>query len=81
VTTAAQKTVHIFVEVSKTDQRKVEFDRDEVIGKEIKERAKVPLDTDLAQRIHGKLEQVTNKQTVAIKNGDHFVSLPAGSIS
>lgn len=81
MTTAAQKTIHIFVEVTKTDQRKVEFDRDQVTGKEIKEGAKVPLDTDLAQRVHGKLELVTNEQTVTIKTGEHFVSLPAGSIS
>ena len=81
MTTAAQKTIHIFVEVTKTDKRKVEFDRDQVTGKEIKEKAKVPLDSDLGQRVHGKLELVTNEQTVTIKNGDHFVSLPAGSIS
>lgn len=77
----AQKTIHIFVEVTKQDKRKVEFDRHEVTGKEIKEGGKVPLDSDLAQKVHGKFELVTNEQTVTIQNGDHFVALPPGSIS
>ena len=79
--TTAQRTIHIFVEVSKQDKRKVEFDKEQVTGKEIKEGAQVPLDSDLAQRVQGRLELVTNEQTVTIKNGDHFVALPPGTIS
>jgi len=81
MTTATHTTIHIFVEVTKTDKRKLEFDRTEVTGKEIKEKATVPLDTDLARRTEGQLVLVTNDQTVAIKNGDHFVVLPPGTIS
>ena len=78
---ATQTTVHIFVEITKTDQRKLEFQTDQVTGRQIKEAAGVPLDHDLARREHGKLVLVTNDEVVKIKNGDHFVALPGGSIS
>jgi hypothetical protein len=79
--TTVQHTTHVFVEITKTDKRKVEFEKDTVTGEEIKLAAGVPLDSDLAQRVHGKLELVTNDKTVAIKNGDQFVALPPGTIS
>jgi hypothetical protein len=81
VQAAVHTTIHIVVEVSKTDKRKLEFHHAEVTGKEIKDRADVPLDSDLARRVEGKLELVTNDETVTIKNGDHFVALPPGTIS
>jgi len=74
-------TIHIFVEVSKTDQRKIEFHEDQVTGRQIKEAAKVPLEDDLALRQEGKLVLVTNEETIKIKNGEHFFVLPAGTIS
>ncbi len=74
-------TIHIFVEVTKTDQRKVEFQQDQVTGRQIKDAAGVPLDNDLAVRREGKLELVTNDETITIKNGLHFVALPPGTIS
>jgi multiubiquitin len=73
--------IRIFVEVSKTDHRKVEFDEDRVTGRQIKAAAGVPIETDLAARREGKLELVTDDETITIKNGDHFVVLPIGSIS
>jgi len=75
------KTIHVFVEVSQTDIRKVEFQTDEVTGLQIKQAAKVPVDDDLAQRVHGQLKQVQDNENVPIKEGDHFVALPHGSIS
>jgi hypothetical protein len=74
-------TIHIFVEVSKTDQRKVTFHTDRVTGLQIKEAANVPSDTDLAARKEGKLELVQNDELITIKEGEHFVVLPAGTIS
>lgn len=74
-------TIHIFVEVSKTDQRKVTFHTDRVTGLQIKQGASVPTDSDLAVRKEGKLELVQNDETVVIKEGDHFIDLPAGTIS
>lgn len=79
--TTATHTIHIFVEVTKTDKRKLEFEKASVSGREIKEKASVPLDTDLARRVEGQLELVTNDKQVTIKNGDHFVVLPPGTIS
>jgi len=73
--------IHIFVEVTKTDQRKIEFHQDQVTGRQIKEAAGVPLDSDLAVRREGKLDSVTNDETVTIKDGLHFVVLPSGTIS
>ena len=75
------KTIHIFVEIDRNTQKKLEFETSEVTGRQIKEQAGVPLDNDLARRQGQKLELVTNDQPVTIKNGDHFVSLPPGTIS
>ena len=74
-------TIHIFVEISKTDQRKVTFHEHQVTGREIKNAAGVGLDNDLALKDHGKLVLVTNDETLTIKDGEHFVVLPSGTIS
>lgn len=73
--------IHIFVEISKTDQRKLVFHRELVTGLQIKDAAQVPADSDLALREHGQLVLVVNDETITIKEGEHFVSLPAGTIS
>jgi hypothetical protein len=75
-------TIHIFVEVENFKPPvKVEFETDDVTGAEIKNGAHVPLTDDLAKRVGDRLEQVTNDQRVTIKNGEHFVALPPGTIS
>ena len=74
-------SVHIFVELSKTEQKKVEFNTDHVTGLQIKQQAGVPTDYDLARRQGQKLELVTNDETIEIKNGEHFVALPPGTVS
>ena len=81
VETKVEKMIHIFVEFSKTDQRKVEFDTDHVTGAQIKEKAGVPANNDLGRRVQGRIEFVADDQQIEIKNGDHFVLLPAGTIS
>ena len=73
--------VRIIVEVTKQDHRKVEFDHDQVTGREIKTAAGVPIETDLAARRRGQLELVTDDETITIENGDQFVVLPLGTIS
>ena len=77
----ATKTIHVFIEIDRNHKEKLEFETSEVTGRQIKEQAGVPLDNDLARRQGQKLELVTNDQTITIKNGDHFVSLPPGTIS
>jgi hypothetical protein len=74
-------TIRIFVDVSKTDRREVVFHTDHVTGLQIKEGAKVPTDSDLAVKKDGKLVLVTNDETITIKEGEHFVDLPTGTIS
>jgi hypothetical protein len=78
---SASTTVHIFVELNKNDMKKIEFDTDHVTGLQIKQRAGVPVEYDLARRQGQKLELVTNGQTIEIKDGEHFVALPPGTIS
>ena len=74
-------TVHIFLEIDRTTKKKLEFETDRVSGREIKDKGGVPLDDDLAKRQGERLELVTNDQVIEIKNGDHFVALPPGTIS
>lgn len=77
----ATTVIHIFVEMNKNDKKKVEFDTDDVTGLQIKQKAGVPTEYDLARRQGQKLELVTNDQTIEIKNGEHFVALPPGTVS
>ncbi len=77
----ATKTIHIFIEIDRHQKKKLEFETDHVTGQQIKTAAGVPLDNDLARRQGQKLELVTNEQTITIENGQHFVSLPPGTIS
>ena len=74
-------TFHIFVEFSKGDHRKIEFDTNQVSGRQIKEKAGAPVNTDLGRRVEGQIVYVPDDQVIEIKNGEHFVVLPAGSIS
>lgn len=76
-----EKTVHIFVEFSRTDHRKVEFDTNQVTGAQIKSKAGAPSNSDLGRRVEGRVEYVPDDQLIEIKNGEHFVVLPFGSIS
>ena len=78
---APVKTVHIFVEVDRETKKKLEFETDQVTGAQIKTKAGVPLEDDLAVRSGQKLDLVTNEQTISIKNGEHFVVFPPGTIS
>ena len=75
------KTMHIFVEIDRNTQKKLEFEQDSVTGAQIKAAAGVSLETDLAIRRGQKLDLVTNEANIAIKNGDHFIVLPPGTIS
>lgn len=79
--TQEKKKIHVFVEITKQDVRKIEFDTDHVTGAQIKAKAGVPSNSDLGKREHGKIIHIQDNQTIEIKNGDHFVILPSGTIS
>ena len=76
-----EKVIHVFVQVDRNTQRKLDFTDDHVTGAQIKQKAGVPLENDLAQRNGQKLDLVTNEATIPIKEGDHFAVFPPGTIS
>lgn len=80
-TTAITVHVFIFLEIDRHTKKKLEFNTDEVTGRQIKEKAGVPLQDDLARREGDGLELITNDEVINIKDGEHFVALPPGTIS
>ena len=75
------KLIHIFVEIDRHTQKKIDFEQDQVTGAQVKQKAGVPLEDDLARRNGQKLDLVTNGETITIKEGEHFVVFPPGTIS
>ena len=75
------ETIHIFVQIDRHNTKKLEFPTSPVTGLAIKAAAGVAADSDLASKHADKLDLVTNDQSVEIKNGDHFVVFPPGTIS
>jgi len=81
--TIAERTIHIFVFVQIDHEKhvKVEFDKSRVTGAEIKAKAGVPSDYELAI-VHGQRhEAVRDNQEIEIRDGEHFVAVPGGSVS
>ena len=74
-------TVEIVVVIDKHTRRELDFNTDRATGLEIKTRAGVPLEDDLAIRHDGKLELVTNNDPITIFNHEHFFVFPPGTIS
>ena len=79
MTTIAEVT-HVSVEIDGRTE-KLCFDTTEVTGRQIKERAGVPSDYDLARREGEKLTLVTNESRISLVDCDRFVALPPGTIS
>jgi hypothetical protein len=73
---ANDKKIKIIVKITKTERRELEFHQDQVTGREIKEKAGIPLESELAAERDGKYHVVANDTTVHIKNGEHFTILP-----
>lgn len=74
-------TIEIVVVIDKQTRRELDFHTDRVTGQEIKTRAGVPLEDDLAIRHDDKLELVTNNEPITIFNHEHFFVFPPGTIS
>jgi hypothetical protein len=81
ITQAHITTIHIFVEIDRNKQVKVEFDTDEVTGLQIKQKAGVPLDYELARVEGNRRIAVADEQVIEIKNGEHFIAVPSGNVS
>jgi hypothetical protein len=74
-------TVHIFVEIDLHKQVKVEFDTDHVTGLEIKQKAGVPPDYELARVQGNRRIAIGDTEVIEIKDGEHFLAVPSGNVS
>lgn len=81
MTTATEKAVHIFIKIDHQKEVRVEFHKDRVTGAEIKAKANVPSDYELAIVRGHKHEAVADNQEIEIKDGEHFIAVPGGSVS
>jgi len=70
---STKTNVHIVVEITHTDQRKLDFDQHEVTGRQIKEAAKLPLDTELAVDREDGFDSIANEEKLTIRDGERFV--------
>jgi hypothetical protein len=80
-TQTAATTIHIFVEIDRHNQVKVDFDTDRVTGLQIKQKAGVPPDYELARVQGNRRIVVADNETITIKEGEHFVAVPSGNVS
>jgi hypothetical protein len=74
--------INIVVEVDGRNKH-VRFETSPVSGREIREGAGVPLSDDLTRLVHGKPSggNIGLDDSVEIKDGDHFIALPTGTVS
>lgn len=74
--------INIIVEVNGKN-RHIQFESSRVTGRQIREKAGVPLTDDLTQLVHGKPTggNIGLDDIVEIHNGDHFIALPTGVVS
>ena len=62
----------ISVEIEKDNIKELEFGCDQIKGREIKEKAGLPLESDLGTKRAGEVFLVENDETVTIKSGELF---------
>jgi hypothetical protein len=74
------KEIHIIVEITRTDRRELTFHQDHVTGREIKEKAGVPPESELFANQEDEFHVVPNEETITIRNGERFAVLPHGAI-
>jgi len=74
--------INIVVEVDGRNKH-VRFETSPVSGRDIREQAGAPLTDDLTRLIHGKPSggNIGLDDRVEIKDGDHFIALPTGTVS
>ena len=74
--------IHIVVEVDGAN-KPVTFTTTPVTGREIREKAGAPITDDLSRLVHGKPVggNIGLDDKVEIRDGEHFVALPTGTVS
>jgi hypothetical protein len=78
--TNTEHTEHHPVEVVIND-KKYAFEHHVRTGREIKEKAGIPLDYSLYRRSPGQNEPISNDEDVTLHNGEHFFSRPPSNVS
>jgi hypothetical protein len=77
-----EKEIRVIVEIKRNDKHEVVFHHDHVEGRQLLEKAGVPLHEheELFAYRDGKFHHVRNDETIAIKNHEYFVVIPRGEI-
>ncbi len=78
----SQLHINIVVEVDGHNKH-IAFDTNTVTGRQIREKAGAPLSDDLVRLVHGQPTggNIGLDDVVEIRNGDHFLALPTGTVS
>ncbi len=76
------RIINIVIEVNGKNKH-VQFDKPLVTGREIRDAAGTSPSDDLTRLVHGKPTggNIGPDDVVEIKNGDHFIALPTGTVS
>lgn len=79
---AKHRIINIVVEVDGRNKH-LRFETSPVTGRQIREGAGAPPTDDLTRLIHGKPSggNIGLDDLVEIKDGDHFIALPTGTVS
>ncbi len=74
--------INIVVEVNGRNHH-LRFDSSPVTGRQIREAAGAPITDDLTRLVHGKPSggNIGLDDLVEIRDGDHFIALPTGTVS
>jgi hypothetical protein len=75
------KAIHVFVQIENQKEIEVEFTSEKVTVAQIKAAASVPPDFALAIKRDGRPQPLRDEEIIEIKNGEHFVAIPNGTVS
>lgn len=79
--TTETKVIHIFVQIENQKEIKVDFTSETVTVAQIKLAAGVPPDFALAIKREGRPHPLRDDEVIEIKNGEHFIAVPNGTVS
>jgi hypothetical protein len=80
-TEAKPRTIHVFVQIENQKEIEVEFSSETVTAAQIKLAAGIPPDFALAIKREGRPHPLRDDEVIQIKNGEHFIAVPNGTVS
>jgi hypothetical protein len=80
-TEAKPRTIHVFVQIENQKEIEVEFASETVTAAQIKLAAGIPPDFALAIKREGRPHPLRDDEVIQIKNGEHFIAVPNGTVS